>query len=46
MRQHVEQGEEAQRYLADLRRQLQSVAARGNQNSLFGSYSVLQLSER
>jgi eukaryotic-like serine/threonine-protein kinase len=46
MRKHVEQGEEAQIYLADLRRQLQSLAAGGNRNSLFGSFSVLQLSER
>ncbi|MGH6928866.1 MAG: DUF4384 domain-containing protein, partial [Dongiaceae bacterium] len=46
MRKHVEQGEEARIYLADLRRQLQSLAAGGNRNSLFGSFSVLQLSER
>jgi hypothetical protein len=46
LRPRVEDQEKAQKYLADLRRQLQSVAAGGNQNSLFGSYSVLQLSER
>jgi eukaryotic-like serine/threonine-protein kinase len=46
MRKHVEQGDEAQIYLADLRRQLQSLAAGGNRNSLFGSFSVLQLSGR
>ena len=46
LRPRVEEREQAQRYLADLRSRLQTVAADGNQNSLFGSYSVLQLSER
>ncbi len=46
LRPRVEAQEKAQKYLADLRRQLQSVAAGGNQNSLFGSYSVLHLSGR
>ncbi len=36
---------DARQYLAELRRQLQSLAANGYQNSLFGSYSVLTLRE-
>jgi hypothetical protein len=40
-----EEGNDAKAYLAELRRQLQSVAADGNQNSLLGSYSVLTLRE-
>jgi hypothetical protein len=36
----------AKQYLADLRRQLQGLAANGYQNSLFGSYSVLTLRAR
>ena len=44
-RQVFEEGENAKTYLAELRRQLQSVAADGNQNSLLGSYSVLTLRE-
>jgi hypothetical protein len=46
LRSRVEEGEQAQQYLAALRAQLQAVAADGNQNSLFASYSVLQLSPR
>ncbi|MGE0119204.1 MAG: serine/threonine-protein kinase [Dongiaceae bacterium] len=37
---------DAKKYLADLRRELQRLAASGYQNSLLGSYSVLQLRER
>ncbi len=40
-----EEGDDAKNYLAELRRQLQRVAADGNQNSVLGSYSVLTLRE-
>jgi hypothetical protein len=46
LRPRVEAQNRAKEYLADLRSRLESLAADGNQNSLFGSYSVLQLSER
>jgi len=46
LRARVEVQDEARNYLAELQRRLQDLAADGNQNSLFGSYSVLQLSER
>ena len=38
-----EEGDDAKNYFVELRRQLQRVAADGNQNSLLGSYSVLTL---
>jgi len=41
-----EEKDQARVYLADLRRQLQRLAADGYQNSLLGSYSVLTLRER
>jgi serine/threonine-protein kinase len=41
-----EQGDGTKQYLAELRRQLQSVAEEGYQNSLVSSYSVLTLVER
>jgi hypothetical protein len=46
LRPRVEAQNAAKEYLADLRNRLESLAADGNQNSLFGSYSVLQLSDR
>ena len=46
LRPRVEAQDKAKAYLADLRSRLEGLAADGNQNSLFGSYSVLQLSER
>ena len=41
-----EEGDNARKYLADLRHGLQSLAAKGYQNSLLGSYSILTLRER
>jgi hypothetical protein len=41
-----EVGEGAKQYLAELRRQLQSLAGGGYQNSLLGSYRVLTLHKR
>lgn len=41
-----EGGGEARKYLADLRHELQRLAAAGYQNSLLGSYSILTLRER
>jgi len=41
-----EEGDQARKYLADLRHELQRLAAGGYQNSLLGSYSILTLRER
>ena len=46
LRPRVEEKGDARKYLVDLRRQLQALAAGGYQNSLLGSYSVLTLRER
>src|SRR5215470_16702988 len=45
LRPSPEKADAAKRYLAEMRRQLQRVAADGYQNSLLGSYSVLTLRE-
>jgi len=46
LRPRVEEKADARKYLVDLRRQLQALAAGGYQNSLLGGYSVLTLRER